>query len=150
MVHFGEFRGKIDKQGRILIPVKLRNQLMKVMDEKSAPLFITKGLENCLFIFSEKIWENQSEKLRELPFTKGDPRTFTRLFFSSAFQSNMDKQGRILIPLNLIQYAHIKENVVLIGVDTRIEIWDEERWNKYYANALKTYEVVSEKLTETR
>jgi|LSQX01.3.fsa_nt_gb MraZ protein len=149
MVHFGEFRGKIDKQGRILIPAKLRSQLAQVMGNRPGSLFITKGLENCLFIFSEKIWENQSEKLRELPFTKGDPRTFTRLFFSSAFQADMDKQGRLSIPLNLIQHAQIKENIVLIGVDTRIEIWDEEKWDKYYTNALKTYETISEKLTET-
>lgn len=145
MVYFGEFRGKTDKQGRIVIPAKLRSL---ISTGRNSPVYLIKGLENCLFIFSEKEWKNQSTKLKELPFTKGDPRTFTRLFFSGAFQSNVDKQGRILIPANLLEYAGINENIVIIGAGTRIELWDEDKWEKYYANSLKTYEEISEKLME--
>lgn len=145
MVYFGEFRGKADKQGRIVIPAKLRKQFGGA---KNNSLYITKGLENCLFIFSENTWEKQSAKLKDLPFTKGDPRTFTRLFFSGASQADIDKQGRILIPSNLIQYAKIKENVVLIGAGTRVEVWEEEMWNGYYANSLQTYENIAEKLMD--
>jgi len=145
MVYFGEFRGKTDKQGRIVIPAKLRSLLSA---GKNSPVYVIKGLENCLFIFSEKEWKNQSAKLKELPFTKGDPRTFTRLFFSGAFQSNVDKQGRILIPSNLLEYAGINENIVIIGAGTRIELWDEVKWEKYYEDSLKTYEGISEKLME--
>ncbi len=148
MVYFGEFRGKADKQGRIVIPAKLRNQFEKGSGKRNVSLFITKGLENCLFIFTEQVWESQNSRLRELPFTKGDPRTFTRLFFSGAAQSGIDSQGRILLPGNLINYAGIRENIVLIGAGTRMEIWDEEKWDSYYADSLKTYENISEKLME--
>jgi len=145
MVYFGEFRGKIDKQGRTVIPAKLRSALS---GKGNGEVYITKGLEDCLFIFPEKTWKNQSSKLKELPFTKGDPRTFTRLFFSGAFQSRMDKQGRILIPSNLLEYAGIKENIVIIGAGTRIELWEEKRWQKYYESSLKTYVDISEKMME--
>jgi len=148
MVYFGEFREKIDRQGRIVIPAKLRSQFKEVSDKQKVSLFITKGLENCLFIFSQEVWEKQNVRLKDLPFTKEDPRTFTRLFFSGASQSNIDKQGRILVPVNLLQYAYIKENIVLIGAGTRIEIWDEDRWDKYYADSLKMYERISEQLME--
>jgi len=145
MVYFGEFRGKTDKQGRIVIPAKLRSL---ISSRNKSSVYIIKGLENCLFIFSEKEWKIQSAKLKELPFTRGNPRTFTRLFFSGAFQSNMDKQGRVLIPAGLLKYAGIDENVVIIGAGTRIELWDENRWIKYYTDSLKTYEEISEKLME--
>ncbi len=145
MVYFGEFRGKTDQQGRIVIPAKLRTLISA---GKNSPVYLIRGLENCLFIFSEKEWASQSTKLKELPFTKGDPRTFTRLFFSGAFQSNVDKQGRILIPANLLDYAGIKENIVIIGAGTRIELWDESKWTEYYERSLKTYEKISEKLLE--
>ncbi len=145
MVYFGEFRGKTDQQGRIVIPAKLRTL---ISSGKNSLVYLIKGLENCLFLFSEKEWTNQSTKLKELPFTKGDPRTFTRLFFSGAFQSSVDKQGRILIPANLLEYAGIRENIVIIGAGTRIELWDEDKWNEYYSNSLKTYEEISEKLME--
>jgi MraZ protein len=145
MVYFGEFRGKTDKQGRIVIPAKLRSL---ISTGKKNPVYIIKGLENCLFIFSQQEWKSQSTKLKELPFTRGNPRTFTRLFFSGAFQSNVDRQGRILIPSQLLEYAGIKENTVIIGAGTRIELWDEDRWKRYYVNSLKTYEEISEKLIE--
>jgi len=123
MVYFGEFRGKADRQGRIVIPARLRSLISA---GGKNPVYLIRGLENWLFIFSEKEWKNQSSRLKELPFTKGDPRTFTRLFFSGAFQSNVDRQGRILIPVNLLEYAGISENIVIIGAGTRIELWDEK------------------------
>jgi len=145
MVFFGEFRGKIDSQGRVVIPAKLRNLLG---NKKGSSVYITRGLENCLFIFSEKVWESQSEKLKTLPFTKGDPRAFTRLFFSGTYQSKIDRQGRILIPSNLLQYAGIKEKIVIVGVGTRIELWAEERWDKYFSQSLPSYSELAEKLVE--
>ncbi|HOL23014.1 MAG TPA: division/cell wall cluster transcriptional repressor MraZ, partial [bacterium] len=135
----------VDKQGRIVIPSKLRNILSV---KKDGAIYITRGLENCLFIFSEKMWENQSTKLKDLPFTKGDPRTFTRLFFSGTFQSHIDRQGRILIPAHLLNYAGITESIVIIGAGTRVEVWDEKKWDDYYEKSLKVYEDISEKLME--
>jgi MraZ protein len=145
MVYFGEYRSKLDQQGRVVIPVKLRDQLG---NNKKCSAFITRGLENCLFLFSEQLWESQSEKMKHLPFTKGDPRAFTRLFFSGAFKTKVDKQGRVLLPLNLIKYADIKERVVIIGVGTRIEIWDEDNWNEYYRKSMSLYGEISEKLMD--
>jgi len=145
MVFFGEYRGKIDNQGRLVIPAKLRASLG---NKKKKLVYITRGLENCLFLFSEKIWNSQSEKLKLLPFTKGDPRAFTRLFFSGVYQSEIDKQGRILIPAYLLQYAEIKEKIVIVGVGTRIEIWEEEKWDKYFSHSLLSYGELAEKLIE--
>ena len=142
MVYFGEFRSKLDKQGRIVIPSKMREQL------KGRNVYLTRGLEECLFLFSENIWKAQSEKLKTLPFTKGDPRAFTRLFFSGAYKTKIDKQGRLNIPSNLVIYAGIKNSVVIIGVGTRIEIWDEKKWEEYYKKFLSSYAEISEKLME--
>ena len=143
MVYFGEFRSKLDKQGRIVIPSKMREQL------KGSNVYLTRGLEECLFLFSENVWKLQSEKLKILPFTKGDPRAFTRLFFSGAYRTKIDKQGRLNIPSNLVDYAGIKSSVVIIGVGTRIEIWDEKKWEEYYKKFLPSYAEISEKLMET-
>jgi len=142
MVYFGEFRSKLDKQGRIVIPSKMREQL------KGRNVYLTRGLEECLFLFSENVWKSQSEKLKTLPFTKGDPRAFTRLFFSGAYKTKIDKQGRLNIPSNLVSYAGIKNRVVIIGVGTRIEIWDEKKWEEYYKKFLSSYAEISEKLME--
>ena len=142
MVYFGEFRSKLDKQGRIVIPSKMREQL------KGRNVYLTRGLEECLFLFSENVWKSQSEKLKTLPFTKGDPRAFTRLFFSGAYKTKIDKQGRLNIPSNLVIYAGIKNSVVIIGVGTRIEIWDEKKWEEYYKRFLSSYAEISEKLME--
>ena len=142
MVYFGEFRSKLDKQGRIVIPSKMREQL------KGNNVYLTRGLEECLFLFSENVWKSQSEKLKTLPFTKGDPRAFTRLFFSGAYKTKIDKQGRLNIPSNLVIYAGIKNSVVIIGVGTRIEIWDEKKWEEYYKKFLSSYAEISEKLME--
>jgi len=143
MVYFGEFRSKLDKQGRIVIPSKMREQL------KGRNVYLTRGLEECLFLFSENVWKSQSEKLKTLPFTKGDPRAFTRLFFSGAYKTKIDKQGRLNIPSNLVIYAGIKNSVVIIGVGTRIEIWDEKKWEEYYKKFLSSYAEISEKLMES-
>lgn len=145
MVFFGEYRCKIDKQGRIVIPSRLRVSIKK---ESNGIVYITKGIEECLFVFPEKIFHQQSEKISEIPFTKGNPRIFTRIFYSSSFQSRIDKQGRILIPLNLIEYAGIKENIVVVGAGKRIEIWDEGKWNDFYKKYISSYGEISEKFFE--
>lgn len=145
MVFFGEYREKIDKQGRVVIPSKLRVLIKK---ESNGIVYITKGIEECLFVFPENIFQQQGEKINEILFTKGNPRIFTRIFYSSSFQSKIDKQGRILIPLSLIEYAKIKENVVVIGAGKRIEIWDEEKWDQFYKKYISSYGEISEKFFE--
>ncbi|MGC8976294.1 MAG: division/cell wall cluster transcriptional repressor MraZ [Candidatus Ratteibacteria bacterium] len=144
MVYFGEYRSKIDKQGRIVIPSKLRQLIKKDGDN----IYITKGIEKCLFIFPEKTFQQQCEKINELSFTKGNPRIFTRLFYSSSYKEKIDKQGRILIPAQLIEYAGIKENVVISGAGNRIEIWDDLEWQNFCAKYFPYYGEISEKIFE--
>ncbi len=139
----GEYRCKIDEKGRIVIPSRLRKSLSQ---KHIKTVFITRGLENCLFVFPSDVWNHQTERLKTLPFTKGDPRAFTRLFFSSAYESKIDKQGRIALPQQLGDYAGLVENVVIIGVGDRLEIWAEDRWAAYSSQALESYVKIAETL----
>ena len=137
---YGEYRYKIDKKGRLVIPAKFRNLLNK------KHLIITRGLEKCLFLFAEGNWRKQEEKLKNMPFTKGNPRTFSRLFFSGAALCIPDRQGRIVIPSHLLGFAQIKEKIVLIGVSDRIEVWSEKNWDGYLRSSLASFEEIAEKL----
>jgi MraZ protein len=143
VVFIGEYRGKIDDKGRIVIPAKLRKVFF---DAQVYSVFLTRGLENCMFLFPEKDWNVQTEKLKSLPFTKIDPRSFTRLFFSGAFQSRIDRQGRIGLPQNLIIHAQLKEDFVIIGAGDRLEIWAADTWDKYYSEAMNSYGKTAETL----
>jgi len=146
MVFIGEYWGRIDDKGRVVIPSKLRKTLFT---QGVKNVYITRGLEACLFVFSETIWNVQTEKLKSLSFTKVDPRAFTRLFFSGAFQSKIDRQGRIVLPQNLSAYAGLKENIVIIGAGDRLEIWSEDNWNTYSKKALESYGKIAETLLGT-
>ncbi|MCX7706278.1 MAG: division/cell wall cluster transcriptional repressor MraZ [bacterium] len=139
----GEYRCKIDDKGRVVIPSKLRKEFYQ---KNVKNVFITRGLENCLFVFPEGMWILQTEKLKNLPFTKGDPRAFTRLFFSGAFESKIDGQGRIVLPQNLSSYAGLVEDIVIIGVGDRLEIWSEKNWQEYSKKALESYVKTAETL----
>ncbi|MCL5408727.1 MAG: division/cell wall cluster transcriptional repressor MraZ [Candidatus Omnitrophica bacterium] len=139
----GEYRGRIDDKGRVVIPVKLRKLLFEA---EIYSVYVTRGLEDSIFVFPEKSWAPQTEKLKSLPFTKGDPRAFTRLFFSGAFYSKLDRQGRISLPQTLIVYSHLKENFVIIGVGDRFEIWAEEVWEEYSRQASNSYVKIAETL----
>ena len=92
---------------------------------------MTKGLDGCLFAFSLIEWANFEEKLKSLPLSNRNSREFTRFFLSGATECEIDKQGRFLIPINLRESANLQKEVVIIGVGTRIEIWDKEKWNSY-------------------
>jgi MraZ protein len=119
----GEYHHNIDDKGRIIIPSKFRYEL----GEK---FIITKGLDECLFIYPKNEWENIISKLKTLPFTKKDARTFMRFFISSATECEFDKQGRINITSPLADYAGLTKECVVIGVNDRIEIWAKERFNQ--------------------
>lgn len=120
----GEYRHNVDVKGRVSVPSKFRNDLGQTF-------VITKGLDNCLFMYSKQEWETFELKLKELPLTNQDARSFVRFFFAGAAECEVDKQGRINIPQNLREYANIQKDVVIVGVATRAEIWDSEKWNKY-------------------
>ena len=92
---------------------------------------VTKGLDNCLFAYSKEEWKTFEEKLKNLPLTNMNARNFIRFFFSGATECETDKQGRINIPQNLREYASLSKDVYIIGVSTRVEIWDKEKWDNY-------------------
>lgn len=140
---YGEYQHSLDNKDRVIIPAKFREIFKENYVEK---FFITRGLDQCLFVFTEESWRAQEKKFRELSFTKGEARKFNRLFFSGAGEVICDKQGRILIPSYLKSYADIKEDVVIIGVSDRIEIWSKEKWNDFYDNNKGNFEDLAEKL----
>jgi MraZ protein len=122
----GEYSHNIDDKGRLIIPSKLREKL-------GNSFVITKGLDGCLFIYTNEEWTNIEAKFKELPLTTRDARKFSRFFFAGASSLEPDKQGRILIPATLREFAGLKKDVVLVGVIDRIEIWDKEKWNQNVA-----------------
>ena len=140
---YGEYEHALDNKDRVIIPAKFREIFKENYVEK---FYLTRGLDECLFVFTEETWKVQEKKFRELPFTKGEARNFNRLFFSGACDVVCDKQGRILIPLYLKNYAAIKQDVVIIGVSDRIEIWSKEKWQQFYDNNKGNFEGLAEKL----
>ncbi|MCB6366241.1 division/cell wall cluster transcriptional repressor MraZ [Intestinibacillus massiliensis] len=118
----GEFRHTIDAKGRLFIPAKLR-------DELGEHFIITKGLDGCLFVYPEDGWGVLEDKIRALPLSKS--RSLQRFFFSAATDSELDSQGRTLVPANLREYAGLQKEVTIIGVSGRAEIWDAARWAAY-------------------
>ena len=140
---YGEHDHTIDRKGRLIIPSRFR-QVLK--DHYGDRCVATRGLDRCLFLFPEDEWRTQESKFRALSFTKQEARRFNRFYFSGAVELNFDRQGRVLIPQYLKEYAGIKRDVVLVGVSNRIEIWDKEEWKKFYEQFKESYEQVAEKL----
>lgn len=137
----GEFQHNIDDKGRVIIPAKFR-------DELSDLFIITRGLDKALFVYPLNEWQIIEQKLKTLPFTKADARKFTRFFFSGAVESELDKQGRVIIPNNLRNYAFLKKECVVIGVSNRIEIWDKDYWESYYKNSEESFNDIAETLID--
>ena len=140
---YGEYEHSLDAKARVIIPAKFREIFKENYVEK---FFITRGLDQCLFVFTEETWKAQEKKFREISFTKGESRKFNRLYFSGASEVLCDKQGRILIPDYLKSYAEIKEDVVIIGVSDRIEIWSKEKWKTFFEENKGNFEDLAEKL----
>lgn len=136
----GEYEHSIDVKGRLIMPSKIREDL----GEK---FIITKGLDGCLFGFSKTEWANFEEKLKSLPLTNKNARDFVRFFLSGAIECELDKQGRFLISANLRQYAGMEKEVVIIGVGTRIEIWNKEKWTTYNSDENISPDDIAENMT---
>ena len=122
-VFIGEYEHSADTKGRVIMPAKLR-------DDIGEKFILTKGLDGCLFAYSQTEWLNFEEKLKTLPLTNKNARDFVRFFLSGAIECEIDKQGRFLIPSNLREYSKLDKEIVILGVGTRIEIWDRETWKK--------------------
>ena len=137
----GEFEHSIDTKGRLVLPAKIKDDLGK-------EFIVTKGLDGCLFGYSLEEWKKFEEKLKTLPLTNKITRDFVRFFLSGAVEEETDKQGRFLIPANLREYASLTKDAVIIGVGTRIEIWDKKKWNEYNSEENLSVDKIAEKMTE--
>ena len=142
---YGEFEHSIDRKGRLILPAKFREIAKNQFVEK---FFVTRGLDKCLFMFSEEEWRSQENKFKTMSFTKQQSRTFNRLLFSGAQEVAFDKQGRILLPQYLKDFADIKRDVMIVGVSNRIEIWAKDNWNDFYVNSRQSFEEIAEKLMD--
>ena len=138
----GEFHHSIDDKGRLILPAKFREDL-------GDNFIITRGLEECLFIYSISEWEKITHKLNNLPFTKKDARSFMRFFLSGATATEFDKQGRINITSPLISYANLKKECVIIGVGDRIEVWSKEKWDDFYDSNMEKLSDIAETLFDS-
>ena len=138
----GEFHHNIDEKGRIIIPAKFRNDL-------GDKFIVTRGIDCCLFVYSLDEWENVTKKLKTLSFTKKDARNFARFFLSGATVCEFDKQGRIVIPTPLEEYASLSRECIIIGVNERLEIWDKDKWNDFMNTNSSCMSDIAEHLFET-
>ena len=142
---YGEYEHSLDRKGRLILPAKFRDTLKENYIER---LYVTRGLDKCLFIFTEEEWKLQEQKFKSLSFTKTEARKFNRLYFSGASELIPDKQGRILIPKYLKEFAGIERHTIVVGVANRIEIWSEKLWKQFYEKTQGSFEEIAEKLIE--
>jgi len=137
----GEYHHSLDDKKRLIIPSKLREDLGDYV-------IVTRGLEDCLFIYSQSAWNDIVNKLKTLPFTKKDARSFTRLFLSGATVCEFDKQGRITLKEPHTNYASLIKDCVIVGVNDRIEIWSKANWDNYFSNNKESMADVADHLFE--
>jgi MraZ protein len=137
----GEYQHNIDSKGRIIFPARFR----ELLGEK---FIVTRGLDHCLFVYTQEEWQNLETRFKALPFTKADARAFARFFFAGASECEVDRQGRVLIPPNLREHAALQKEAVIIGVSGRVEIWSRENWAKYSREANLSYEEIAEKMVD--
>ncbi|MFZ2153658.1 MAG: division/cell wall cluster transcriptional repressor MraZ [Candidatus Moraniibacteriota bacterium] len=135
----GEYQHTIDPKKRVAMPSKCRVELGK-------KVVITRGMDNCLFVYPMKTWEKLAQKLGNLPVGESGTRSFIRLMLAGALDVELDKQGRILIPDYLKDYAGLKKDVTVAGLFDRLEIWDKTKWNVYKSKAEKSSDEIAEQL----
>lgn len=137
----GEYQHNIDEKGRLAVPVKFRGDLSK-------GAVVTKGLENCLFLYTKKDWIELAEKIAKLPISQSSSRAFSRLMLAGAMDVEVDKQGRVVLPDYLRKYAGLNKKVIVAGLYNRVEIWDETAWEKYKIATEKDSGNIAETLGE--
>ena len=136
----GEFRHNLDSKNRLTIPAKLRMEL----GEKP---ILTRGLDNCLFIYPRRDWELFVEKLSQLPLSQKTARNFSRFMLSGASEAEIDEMGRILVPDFLRKYGRFEKTIVAVGVQNRVELWAEKEWGKYMTEIEKSSGDIAENLS---
>ncbi len=132
----GEYLHNMDKKGRVIMPANFREKLQD-------KFVITRGLDNCLFLYPPAEWEKLEKELNSLPLTQKDARKFVRFFLSGATECNLDSQGRISLPKNLRNYADLDREIVIAGIGSRIELWSREKWADYLSEAEDSHEEIA-------
>jgi len=137
----GEYHYKLDEKGRLAIPPKFRLNLKK-------GAVVTRGIDNCLFLYSRQEWQKLAFRLSQLPISKAKTRAFARLMLAGAMDVDIDKQGRITLPDYLRNYAKIRKSVVMAGLYNRLEIWDEKEWEEYKRQSERESKNIAETLAD--
>jgi MraZ protein len=137
----GEYSHNLDDKGRVAVPKKFRADLSK-------GAVVTRGLDNCLFLYTKEEWEKLAEKLAALPFSQANSRAFARLMLAGAMDVEVDKQGRIMLPEYLRTFAGLKKNMIVAGLYNRLELWDQETWNGYKVKTEKESNEIAEHMFE--
>jgi len=143
---YGQFRHSIDNKGRLIIPAKFRDTLRENFIEK---FWVTRGIERCVYVYTPREWNLLIAKFKELSISSGKARDFVRGMVANASEVECDKQGRIMLPQNLLAIAGITRDVVVAGILSRFEIWDEESWRKYQEERANNFEEIAEQLITT-
>ena len=138
----GEYKHTIDTKNRLSLPVKFRKELGRTV-------VVTPGLDHCLFIFTQKEWKQISDHLSQFSILQADNRSFNRFMFGGASESQLDSIGRILIPDHLREWAGLKQKATVIGVQSRLEVWDEDGWSSYKKKIESNADTLAEKLGST-
>ncbi len=137
----GEYLHTIDQKNRLSVPSKFRKEL-------GARVVVTRGLDQCLFLYSVEEWKALAEKLATLPWGKSETRSFVRTMIAGAMDCEIDSLGRILLPDYLKSYSKLEAEAVVVGLYNRVEIWSPELWKQYSEGAMRQTEVIAEKLGE--
>lgn len=142
---YGEYSHSIDRKGRLILPSRFR----EISRENNIEhFFLTRGLDKCIFMFSEYEWAAQEQKFKSMPFTKKESRSFNRMFFAGAMDVAPDRQGRFIIPAYLKEFSGINKDVMVVGVSSRIELWDKKTWTDFYATTRDSFEQIAENILE--
>ncbi len=140
---YGEYEHSMDRKGRLIIPSKFREVFKENYVER---FFVTRGLDTCLFVFAEDEWKKQESRFRTLSFTNREARQFNRIYFSGACEVTCDRQGRILVPQYLKDFAKIKNDAIVVGVSNRMEIWAKDQWQEFYRSTKDSFEKIAENI----
>lgn len=141
VIFLGEYKHSIDSKGRLALPIKYRQAL-------EDGVVITRGLDNCLFVYPKSDWQELAEKISKLPLTQANARAFSRLMLAGAIDAKLDKQGRVIMPEYLRNYASLKNKVTITGIYNRLEIWSRGRWGRYKKNAEENSLEIAERLPD--
>ena len=137
----GEYEHAIDEKGRMAVPSKMRGDI-------GSGAVVTRGIDNCLWLFPKKEWQTLAEKLANLPLADANSRAFSRLMLAGAMEAEFDSQGRILLPGYLRSYAGLTKHAVVAGLFNRLEVWDQSKWKEYKEKTEKATDQIAKHMAD--